>query len=98
MEKKKLLQEITQLEGKRNILKSAKPNLQDQQVLEQGKYVLCILMLFQSFISVVISLFCRKKLKLYKDLTKIQWDYEACMKHDIKGCILFFMCNVALYK
>jgi len=40
MEKKKLLQEIKQLEERRNNLKSAKPNLQDQQLLEQGKYVL----------------------------------------------------------
>jgi len=64
MERKKLLQEIKQLEEKRINLKFAKPNLQDQQVLEQGK----------------------KKLKLYKDLTKIQWDYEAT-KYDIKGYV-----------
>lgn len=32
--------------------------------------------------------FSRKKLKLYKDLIRIQWDYEAS-KHSIKGCILF---------
>lgn len=64
--KKKFLQEIKQLEEKRNNLKSFKPNLQDQQVLELGK----------------------KKLKLYKKLTRIQWDYEA-IKHNVKGCILF---------
>lgn len=90
MEKKKLLQEIKQLEGKRNSLRSAKPNLQDQQLLEQGKYVFYILMCSCPFI--VLSLFCsiyRKKLKLYKDLTKIQWDYEAT-KYGIKGCILLF--------
>ncbi|XP_024869475.1 uncharacterized protein LOC112453140 [Temnothorax curvispinosus] len=63
-ERKKLLQELKQLEGKRNSLRSAKPNLQDQQVLEQGK----------------------KKLKLYKDFTKIQWDYEAT-KFGIKGYV-----------
>jgi len=40
MEKKKLLQEIKQLEERRNNLKSTKPNLQDRQLLEQGKYVL----------------------------------------------------------
>lgn len=41
VEKKKLLQEIKQQDVERNNLKTklAKPNLQDQQVLEQGKYV-----------------------------------------------------------
>lgn len=39
-ERKKFLQEIKQLEEKRNNLRSFKPNLQDQQVLELGKYVL----------------------------------------------------------
>ncbi|KMQ84203.1 hypothetical protein RF55_18206, partial [Lasius niger] len=61
-ERKKFLQEIKQLEEKRNNLRSFKPNLQDQQVLELGK----------------------KKLKLYKDLTRMQWDYEAA-RHSIKG-------------
>ncbi|XP_032668387.1 uncharacterized protein LOC116842794 isoform X2 [Odontomachus brunneus] len=66
VEKKKFLQEIKQLEAQRNNLKSklANPNLQDQQVLEQG----------------------REKLKLYKKLTRIQWDYEAS-KHSIKGYV-----------
>ncbi|GAB1867667.1 hypothetical protein CAJAP_08746 [Camponotus japonicus] len=64
VERKKLLQEIKQLEEKQNNLKSFKPNLQDQQVLELG----------------------RKKLKLYKDLTKIQWDYEAA-KHSVIGYV-----------
>ncbi|XP_011159591.1 uncharacterized protein LOC105195730 [Solenopsis invicta] len=63
-EKKKLLQEIKQLEKNLNSLKAAKPNFQDQQLLEQGK----------------------KKLKLYKDLIRIQWDYEAS-KHSIKGYV-----------
>ncbi|EGI68784.1 hypothetical protein G5I_02564 [Acromyrmex echinatior] len=39
-ENKKLLQEIKQLEGKRTNLMSIKPNLQDQQLLEQGRHVL----------------------------------------------------------
>lgn len=41
IEKKKCLQEIKLLEVERNNLKIklAKPNLQDQQVLEKGKYV-----------------------------------------------------------
>ncbi|XP_011698613.1 PREDICTED: uncharacterized protein LOC105456349 isoform X2 [Wasmannia auropunctata] len=64
VEKKKLLQEIKQLEGERNSLKAAKPNLRDQQLLEQG----------------------RKKLKLYRDLTRIQWDYEAS-RHGIQGYV-----------
>ncbi|XP_018398600.1 PREDICTED: uncharacterized protein LOC108776479 isoform X2 [Cyphomyrmex costatus] len=63
-ENKKLLQEIKHLERKHTNLKSVKPNLQDQQLLEQG----------------------RKKMKLYKDLTGIQWDYEA-MKHNIQGYV-----------
>ncbi|XP_011049205.1 PREDICTED: uncharacterized protein LOC105142963 [Acromyrmex echinatior] len=65
-ENKKLLQEIKQLEGKRTNLMSIKPNLQDQQLLEQG----------------------RKKLNLYKDLTRIQWDFEAIhSKHSIQGYV-----------
>ncbi|XP_018055673.1 PREDICTED: uncharacterized protein LOC108692075 [Atta colombica] len=65
-ENKKFLQEIKQLEGKRTNLKSIKPNLQDQQLLEQG----------------------RKKLNLYKDLTRIQWDFEAIYsKHNIQGYV-----------
>lgn len=87
VEKRKLLQEIKQLEGKRNNLKSAKPNLQDQQLLEQGKYVLSLHINAFLFFLLALS-FYRKKLKLYKDLTKIQWDYEAS-RHAIKGCILF---------
>ncbi|KAL0098386.1 hypothetical protein PUN28_008356 [Cardiocondyla obscurior] len=63
-ENDKLLQEIKQLEGQRNSLKSSKPNSRDQQLLELG----------------------RKKLKLYKELTKIQWDYAAT-KHSIKGYV-----------
>lgn len=42
VEKKKLLQEIKQLEGERNSLKAAKPNLRDQQLLEQGRYVILL--------------------------------------------------------
>ncbi|KAL6443486.1 hypothetical protein ACFW04_001572 [Cataglyphis niger] len=64
VERKKFLQEIKQLEEKRNNLRSFKPNLSDQQLLELGK----------------------KKLKLYKNLTKIQWDYEAT-KHSITGYV-----------
>ncbi|KAL6255660.1 hypothetical protein P5V15_012907 [Pogonomyrmex californicus] len=64
VEKKQLLQEIKQLEEKCSSMKSFKPNLHDERLLEQGK----------------------KKLKLYKDLTKIQWDYEI-IKHDIKGYV-----------
>ncbi|GAB1866291.1 hypothetical protein CAJAP_07370 [Camponotus japonicus] len=64
VERKEFLQEIKQLEEKRDNLKSYKPNLQDQQMLELG----------------------RKKLKLYKDLTRIQWDYEAT-KHSVKGYV-----------
>ncbi|XP_029166383.1 uncharacterized protein LOC114937140 [Nylanderia fulva] len=63
-ERKKFLQEIKEMEEKRNNLKSFKPNLQDQQVLELGK----------------------KKLKLYKKLTRVQWDYEAT-KHSVKGYV-----------
>ncbi|XP_050445147.1 uncharacterized protein LOC126848359 isoform X2 [Cataglyphis hispanica] len=64
VERKKFLQEIKQLEEKRNNLRSFKPNLSDQQLLELGK----------------------KKLKLYKNLTKIQWDYEAT-KHSVTGYV-----------
>ncbi|KAM0730306.1 hypothetical protein ACS0PU_004183 [Formica fusca] len=64
IERKKFLQEIKQLEEKRNNLRSFKPNLQDQQVLELGN----------------------KKFKLYKDLTRIQWDYEAT-KHSVTGYV-----------
>ncbi|EFN76203.1 hypothetical protein EAI_05598 [Harpegnathos saltator] len=41
VERKKLFQEIKQLEIQQQSLKGrlANPNLQDQQVLEQGKYV-----------------------------------------------------------
>ncbi|EFN63909.1 hypothetical protein EAG_14996 [Camponotus floridanus] len=39
-EKKALLQEIKQLEEKRDNLKSYKPNLQDQQLLEQGSGIM----------------------------------------------------------
>ncbi|XP_011860015.1 PREDICTED: uncharacterized protein LOC105557390 [Vollenhovia emeryi] len=62
--KQTLLQEMKQLEEKRNNLRSPRPNVHDQQVLEQGK----------------------KKLKLYKDFTNIQWDYAAT-KHGIKGYV-----------
>ncbi|XP_036146222.1 uncharacterized protein LOC105831554 isoform X2 [Monomorium pharaonis] len=64
VEKKNLSQEIEQLETECNNLKSSRPNLRDQQLLEQGK----------------------KKLKLYKDLMRIQWDYQAT-RHSIKGYV-----------
>ncbi|XP_011151971.2 uncharacterized protein LOC105190757 [Harpegnathos saltator] len=66
VERKKLFQEIKQLEIQQQSLKGrlANPNLQDQQVLEQGK----------------------KKFKLYKKLTGIQWDYEAS-QHSIRGYV-----------
>jgi len=35
-------------------------------------------------------------LKLYKDLTGIQWDYEAT-KHGIEGCILFLNIYINIY-
>jgi len=40
VERKEFLQEIKQLEEKRDNLKSYKPNLQDQQMLELGRYIL----------------------------------------------------------
>ncbi|XP_014477291.1 PREDICTED: kinetochore protein Spc24-like [Dinoponera quadriceps] len=66
VEKMKFSQEIKQLEAQRNNLKTklANPNLQDQQMLEQGK----------------------RKLRIYRKLTKIQWDYEAS-KHSIQGYV-----------
>lgn len=80
IERKMLLQEIKQLEEKQNNLKYFKPNLQDQQMLEVGRYY-SILTYFYFFYH---DLFYKKKLKLYKDLTKIQWDYEAA-KHSVRG-------------
>lgn len=65
MEKKKFLQENKQLEAQRNNLKSklANPSLQDQQVLEQGKYVyhgnilIYFYFLFLLFIAIVYCMF-----------------------------------------
>ncbi|XP_076760753.1 uncharacterized protein LOC143429163 [Xylocopa sonorina] len=63
--KKKLLQDNHTLELQRNKLKTCKRNLQDQELLDQG----------------------RRKFLLYKELTRIRWDY-AKLKESITGCIL----------
>ncbi|CAL7935584.1 unnamed protein product [Xylocopa violacea] len=63
--KKKFLQENQTLELQRNKLRTCKRNLQDQELLDQG----------------------RRKFSLYKELTRIRWDYEK-LKENITGCIL----------
>lgn len=91
-ERRKSSQDLKQLEAKRDSLRCVKPNVQDQQVLEEGRYVLYLhkVALFLNCIIIVLFICYSKKLKLYKKLTRIRWDYEA-LQHSIQGCILFLI-------
>ncbi|KAK2585288.1 hypothetical protein KPH14_009975 [Odynerus spinipes] len=63
-EHSKFIEECQNLEIKKNLLKTTKPNQQDQLLLEQGT----------------------KKLRLYKALTGIHWDYST-FKESIEGYV-----------
>lgn len=95
-EKDKFLKEYQLLELQRNKLKTCKRNLQDQELLDKGRFVNLLVFLsilysilyFLYHINFIIFLNYRRKFLLYKVLTGIRWDYEK-LKETITGCILF---------
>lgn len=100
-EKNKFLEECQQLELQRNKLKTCKRNIQDQELLDQGRFVsdynllifyYAISYLYHALILIrfcFLSFFCnyRRKYALYRELTGIRWDFEK-LKENITGSIL----------
>lgn len=101
-EKNKFLEECQQLELQRNKLKTCKRNIQDQELLDQGRFVSdydllifyyaysCLyyaLILIRFYFFVLFFCNYRRKYALYRELTGIRWDFGK-LKENITGSIL----------